>query len=92
MIEVILGALHVVNIILVLGLIYLYSCNCRKIRGKYPMGLLIFSVLFLMHCIVGLFYLVTMSEHIFMEGMVVGTILEVIKTIGFVILLYISCE
>ena len=92
MIEIILTALHVVNIILVLGLIYLYSCNCRRIKGKYSKGLLIFSVLFLLHCIVGLLYLITMREHIFMEWMSAEMILEVIKTVGFVILLYISCE
>jgi len=90
--ELILGVLHVVNIILILALIYLYSCNCRKIKGRYPMGLLIFAILFLMHCIVGLFFLVTVGEHVFSGSDLAGITLEAIKTIGFVILLYVSCE
>jgi hypothetical protein len=90
--ELILGALHVVNIILILALIYLYSCTCRRIKGRYSMGLLIFSVLFLMHCFVGLFFLITMGEHVFSGSDLAGIILEGIKTVGFVVLLYISCE
>ena len=90
--EVILGILHVVNIALILVLIYVYSCNYRKIKGKYTLGLLIFSVLFLIHCIVGMFFLATMGEHVFSGSDMAAIILEAIKTVGFVTLLYISCE
>ena len=90
--ELILGALHVVNVILILALIYLYACNYRKMKGKYTLGLLIFSVLFLIHCIVGLFFLAVIGEHVFRESDMAAIILEAIKTVGFVILLYISYE
>jgi hypothetical protein len=90
--EIILGALHVVNIILIIALIYLYSCTCRKIKGKYTMGLLIFALLFLLHCMVGLFFLITMGEHVFSGSDMAAIILEGIKTVGFVVLLWISCE
>ncbi|MHA2066297.1 MAG: hypothetical protein ACXABY_18150 [Candidatus Thorarchaeota archaeon] len=89
--EWITAILYAVNIGLILALMYVYICNCRKMTGKYPVGLLTFSVLFLIQSILGLYFAFTVGTHS-ESDFISMTVMEGIKAVSFAILLWISYE
>ena len=84
--------LHVVNIILVLVILYIYLQNYRKLKSKYTIGLMLFSSLFLVHTIMGLYFDLSMIMYSTKEAELASMALEAVKTISFSILLWISFE
>jgi len=85
-------ALHVVNMILTLGLLYIYGQNYRKMRSKYTIGLMLFAFVFLVHSALGLYFDTSMVMYSSVQAETAAMILEVIKAISFAVLLWISWE
>ncbi len=83
-------ALHVVNMILTLGLLYIYGQNYRKMRSKYTIGLMLFAFVFLVHSALGLYFDTSMVMYSSVQAETAAMILEVIKAISFAVLLWIS--
>lgn len=84
--------LTAISTILLLGLVYVYYKNLRKIRSNFTIGLLIFAVLFLIQNIVSLYYFITMMKYYAPEVEVHVFILTLLQAIGFGILLKITWE
>ena len=81
-----------ISTILLLGLIYVYYRNLRKIKSNFTIGLLIFAVLFLVQNLVSLYYFITMMNYYSPEVEIHAFILTLLQTIGFGILLKITWE
>ena len=81
-----------ISTILLLGLIYVYYKNLRKIKSNFTMGLLIFAILFLIQNIVSLYYFITMMDYYVPEVETHVFIFTLLQTIGFGILLKITWE
>jgi len=84
--------LHSINIVLILGLLYIYVQNYMKIKSKYTIGLIVFAVFFLIHSIMGLYFDTAMVMYSSKYAENIGMVLEAIKAIGFALLLWISWE
>lgn len=84
--------LHSANIILVLGLLYVYVQNYRKIRSKYTIGLVVFAAFFLLQSIMGLYFDITMAMYRDKTAENAAMFLEALKAVGFAALLKISWE
>jgi len=50
------AALHGINILLIIGLLYLYGQNYLKMKSKYTVGLMVFAALFLIQSAMGLYF------------------------------------
>ncbi|HLC60120.1 MAG TPA: hypothetical protein VJJ52_01700 [Candidatus Nanoarchaeia archaeon] len=79
-----------ISTLLLLGLIYVYYQNLRKIKSSFTVGLLIFAILFLTQNIISLYYFITMMSYYAPEVEVHVFILTLLQTIGFGILLKIT--
>ena len=86
------AALHGINILLTLGLLFIYVQNYMKIKSKYTIGLMVFAAFFLVQSAMGLYFDAMMVMYSSPEAKNVATILEVVKAVGFAILLWISWE
>lgn len=84
--------LHATNIVLTLGLLYVYAQNYAKLRSKYTMGLIIFAVFFLLQSGMGLYFDATMVMYSSPEAANSAMLLEALKAIGFAVLLKLSWE
>ena len=82
-----------VNVIILLLLLAVYSKNLRHIRSKYNIGLLVFSLLFLVENIItihlGIFTWPVILDAIVMSHIV---IINLVELIGLSVLLYITWE
>ena len=84
--------LHIINVILILGLLYIYIQNYLKMKSKYTIGLMIFASFFLIQSLMGLYFDVSMVMYSSLQAEQAAIILEAIKSVGFAILLWISWE
>jgi hypothetical protein len=82
--------LEVINVILLLYLVYVYSVNLRTIKSNFTIGLLLFSVVFLIQNIVAIYFSITMMEYYVqgLEGVVF--ILTLLETLAFSVFVYIT--
>lgn len=55
--------LAIINVLLILGLIFVYWKNAMKIRSIFTIGLLMFAILFLVHNILYLYFSITMMPY-----------------------------
>lgn len=83
---------HGINVILTLGLLYVYVQNYAKMKSKYTIGLMIFAVFFLIQSAMGLFFEATMVMYSSPAANTAALALEAIKAVGFAILLWISWD
>ena len=81
-----------ISTILLLGLVYVYYKNLRKIKSNFTIGLLIFAILFMIQNIVSLYYFITMMDYYVPEFETHVFIFTLLQTIGFGILLKITWE
>jgi hypothetical protein len=84
-------AVNVINVAILLLLLSVYAKNYRDIRSKYNLGLMIFSVIFLVENIViihlGLFaWPLLLSEAVIVHMIII----DIIELVGFLMLLYIT--
>ena len=85
-------AITAVSTIFLLGLLYVYSKNLKKIKSRFTIGLLIFALLFLLQNLISLYYYITMMKYYAPEVEIHVFILTLLQTIGFAILLKITWE
>ena len=85
-------AITAVSTIFLLGLLYVYSKNLKKIKSRFTIGLLIFALLFLFQNLISLYYYITMMKYYAPEVEVHVFILTLLQAIGFLILLIITWE
>ena len=81
-----------ISTILLLGLIYVYYKNLRKIKSNFTIGLLIFAILFLVQNVISLCFFIAMKSYYVPEVEIHIFTLTLLQTIGFGILLKITWE
>ena len=81
-----------VSTLLLLGLLYIYYKNLKKIKSNFTIGLFIFALLFLVQNLVSLYYYITMMKYYAPEVEIHVFILTLLQAIGFAILLKITWE
>ena len=86
------AGLHGINVLLTLGLLYIYFQNYRKMKSKYTIGLMIFAAFFLIQSTMGLYFDAMMVMYSSSEAKTIAMILELVKAIAFAILFWISWE
>ena len=92
MTELVSMALHVINIILLLMLLYIYVQNYRQLKARLTFGLILFVLLFLVQSLMNIYYDTAMVMYSSSPAETAATILEGIKTVAFVVLVWISWE
>ena len=85
-------ALTGISTLLLLGLLYIYYKNLKKIKSNFTLGLFIFALLFLVQNLVSLYYFITMMKYYAPEVEIHVFILTLLQAIGFAILLKITWE
>ena len=81
-----------ISTLLLLGLLYTYYKNLKKIKSNFTVGLFIFALLFLIQNLVSLYYFITMMKYYAPEVEVHVFILTLLQAIGFAVLLKITWE
>ena len=81
-----------ISTVLLLGLIYVYYKNLKKIKSNFTIGLLIFALLFLIQNIISLCYFIAMKNYYAPEVEIHVFILTLLQAIGFGVLLKITWE
>lgn len=84
--------LHVLNIVLLLVLLWIYVQNYTKMKSKYTIGLIIFALLFLVQSAMGLYYDTSMTMYYSDPAEQAAKVLEGVKTVAFAVMLWISWE
>lgn len=84
--------IHVVNLLLLISLLSIYLSNFRHLRSKYTAGLIFFVGIFLIETIMAIHFDTSMVMYYSPAAEFNASILQVIKTVGFAILLWVSWE
>lgn len=84
--------LTLISALLLIGLLYIYSKNLKKIKSRFTIGLFIFAVLFLLQSLVSLYFYLTMMDYYSPEVGVHVFVLTLLQTFAFFILLKITWE
>ena len=92
MTELIGMAIHSINIILLIVLLYIYVQNYRQLKTELNMGLILFALLFLIQSSINMYYDTAMIMYSSTPAEIAATILEGIKAAAFAILVWISWE
>ena len=92
MVEMISIAVHGINVLLTLSLLYIYSQNYRKIKSRYTIGLMVFAFIFLVQSLMGLYFDLSMKMYYSSEAEKIALFLEGIKAVALAVLLKISWE
>ena len=78
--------LTLVNLILIIALIFVYSINFSKIKSSFTFGLLIFAVIFLLQNVLYLYFNLTMMTLYSAEAEMFFFVLTILQTVAFSIL------
>ena len=81
-----------VSTLLLLGLLYVYYKNLKKIKSKFTIGLFVFALLFLLQNLVSLSFYLTMMNYYAPQVETHVFIFTLLQTIAFLILLKITWE
>ena len=81
-----------ISTLLLLGLLYVYYKNLKKIKSKFTIGLFIFAILFLLQNLVSLYFYLTMMQYYSPQVEIHVFILTLLQTLGFLVLLKITWE
>ncbi len=90
--ELIGTALHGLNVILLITLLYIYVQNYRQLKTKLTVGLILFASLFLLQSVMNIYYDTAMVMYSSTSAETAATVLEGIKATAFAILVWISWE
>ncbi len=75
-----------INIVLLLGILYIYSKNLLKIKSLFTAGLFIFASLFLIHNLLFVYFAITMMPY-YADGLQMYTLVfNGLQMIAFAIL------
>ena len=83
---------HVVNLLLLIGLMAVYLTTYRKFKTKHAAGLLFFSGFFFIETLMALYFDTSMVMFYSEAAELNANALQVVKAIGIAILLWISLE
>ena len=92
MAEMISMALHAVNVLLLLGLLYIYAQNYRHLKTRLTAGLVLFVSLFMLQSLLNVYYDATMVMYSSGAAETAATVVEAVKAVGFAALLWASWE
>ena len=92
MVEMIGMILHIVNVVLLLVLLYIYLQNYRQLKTKYTAGLALFALFFLAQSVMNIYFDSTMVMYSSTPAEQAATVLEAVKAVGFAVLAWISWE
>jgi hypothetical protein len=97
MIPIVMLAIEGVNILLLLGLLYVYIGTYRKVKSKFTLGLIFFTSAFLLKSImlmgtIGIIYRFLDTTVDFRGAPLILLLVNIIECAGLVILLKISWE
>ena len=84
------SVVNIVNILLLLSLIYVYVKNFLSIKATFCMGLMIFAVLFLLENILALYFQLIHAHDYSMDTANFSLVLNLIQTLGFSALVYVT--
>lgn len=84
--------LTAISTLILVGLLYVYYKNLKKIKSKFTIGLFVFAVLFLLQNLVSLYFYLTMMDYYVPQVEIHVFILTLLQTIAFLILLKITWE
>jgi len=84
--------LTLVSTLLLIGLLYVYSKNLKKIKSRFTSGLFIFAAIFLLQNLVSLYFYLTMMGYYVPAVELHVFIFTLLQTIGFAILLKLTWE
>lgn len=92
MIDLFMLGVQVVNIILLVGLLYVYGSNYRKLRSKYTAGLMFFVGFMLVETLMAVYFDTSMVMYYSTAAEFNAGLLQMVKAVGLAILLWISME
>lgn len=84
--------LHLVNVMLLLVLLYIYMQNYRQLKTKMTAGLVLFALFFLAQSLMNIYFDMTMAMYSSSSAETAAMMLEAVKAIGFAILVWISWD
>ena len=79
-----------INIVLVLGLLFVYVRSYAKLRSGFTIGLMVFAALFLIQNAVAFYYYFTMMPYFVEDVQVFALILSVLQTLAFAVMNWIT--
>ena len=78
------------NILLIIGLLYVYGRNLKKFKSLFTLGLFIFAALFLLQNIVSFYYYITMMP-LYAQGLEMHVfIFTLLQALAFLVMNYIT--
>jgi len=83
-------ALHVLNVALLAGLIYIYAQNYRQLKTGITAGLILFTSLLMIQSLMGAYFDISMVMYNSPAAESASMILEAVKAAAFAILLWVS--
>ena len=97
MIPIVMVAIEGINIMLLLGLLYVYIGTYRKVKSQFTLGLIFFTVAFIIKSImlmgmIGIIYRFLDTDVDLTGAPIIMLLVNVIECAGLVILLKISWE
>ena len=84
--------LNAVAIFALIGLLYVYFKNLKRIKSKFTIGLAMFAILFLFQNILSLYFNLTMMQQYTPAFELYQCFFIILQSIAFVILLVITWE
>lgn len=90
MLMIVAKGLTVVNVLLILVLLYVYTKSVQKIRAPFTIGLLAFALLFLVNNIICLYFYITMQPYYAPGAEIFAVVLSATQTVAFATLAWIT--
>jgi hypothetical protein len=84
----ILALFSLLNVILLIGLIWIYSNSFRKVRAQFTLGLVFFAALFLVQNLIALYSFVTMFMYYASGVTGIVMLITIVQTAGLSIMLW----
>lgn len=86
----VITSLSLVNIVLVIGLLYVYLKNFIKMRSFFTAGLLVFAALFLVQNVMAFYFMVTMMPYYASAVEPFMVVFTMLQLVAFAVLNYIT--
>ncbi|MBI2451968.1 hypothetical protein HYV50_02710 [Candidatus Pacearchaeota archaeon] len=78
--------ISLINIILILLLLYVYGKNFVRMRSGFTAGLFIFGLLFLIHNILYLYFIISMMSYYSENAQIFGFVFNLLQAFAFFVL------
>lgn len=84
------NALNLLNVLLSLGLLYIYLRNYRVVKSVFSLGLMFFASMILVQNAAALYFQTMMIDYYSMEVAGFAFILTALQAVGLAVLLYVT--